>query len=142
MAQLIKFKLHGEVVEGKILANKGIAYQVELSDGSTLLAQKKHVTEGPYDAPIDPCSMLGTALATPSPLTDKTPRAENSEGSQDSPDPSIVTLKQLCFDLKIEPRIARRRLRKAQGLIGTGSRWEWEADSAALVEVKAILSAE
>ena len=139
MAQLIKFKLHGETVEGKILANKGIAYQVELSDGSTLLAQKKHVTEGPYDAPIDPCSLLGTALATPRPLTDKTPRAEKSEGSQDS---DVVTLKQLCFDLKMEPRIARRRLRKAQGLIGTGSRWEWEADSAVLVEVKALLSAE
>lgn len=138
MAQLIKFKLQGEIVEGKILANKGIAYQVELSDGSVLFAQKKHVTEGPYDAPIDPCSLLGTALGAPSPLTDKTPRAGKSEGSQDA---NVVTLKQLCFDLEMEPRIARRRLRKARGLIGTGHRWEWDTDSEELVEVKAILSA-
>lgn len=143
-AQAIKFTLHGEIVEGTILANKGICYSVELSDGSSVFAQKKHIVEGPYDITpavtpvVDPCSLLGTALSDPKPLGSTVPRREKTA---DAPDASIVTLKQLCFELKMEPRIARRNLRKSQGLIGTGSRWEWEADSDILAEVKALLSA-
>jgi hypothetical protein len=55
-------------------------------------------------------------------------------------DPNLVTLKQLCFDLDLEPRIARRRLRGSIGTIGTGSRWEWTAGSEELNKVRAILA--
>lgn len=151
MAQAIEFTLNGTATTGTILKNKGIAWQVELLDGSTCFVQKKHVTRGPWEETVDadPCSFLGTALSNPIPLdqdpaptTKRQAKAKPADSDSDSDDGDLVTLKQLCFDLKIEPRIARRRLRKAQGLVGTGSRWEWAADSDTLAEVKAILSAE
>ena len=58
-------------------------------------------------------------------------------------DPNLVTLKELCFELEIEPRIARRMLRKVKGNIGTGSRWEWQKGSDELNAVrKCLLKAE
>lgn len=154
MAQAIEFTLNGANTTGTILKNKGIAWQVELMDGSTCFVQKKHVTRGPWEeeetVAADPCSFLGTALSNPISLDkDPTPAAKAKRQAKAEPtdddgddDGDQVTLKQLCFELKVEPRIARRRLRKAQGLVGTGSRWEWAADSDTLAEVKALLSAE
>ena len=55
-------------------------------------------------------------------------------------DSNLVHLKQLCFDLDLEPRIARRRLRKALGLVGTGQRWAWEPDSPELARVRTVLA--
>ncbi|MGE4374773.1 MAG: hypothetical protein AB7D01_03600 [Methanoculleus sp.] len=59
---------------------------------------------------------------------------------RDPDGPELVHLKQLCFDLDLEPRIARRRLRKALGNIGTGQRWAWEPDSPELAKVRAVLA--
>jgi hypothetical protein len=58
----------------------------------------------------------------------------------DAADSNLVHLKQLCFDLDLEPRIARRRLRKARGNVGTGHRWAWEPDSPELAKVRQILA--
>lgn len=55
-------------------------------------------------------------------------------------DSNLVHLKQLCFDLDLEPRIARRRLRKALGNVGTGQRWAWEPDSPELARVRTALA--
>lgn len=55
-------------------------------------------------------------------------------------DSNLVHLKQLCFDLDLEPRIARRRLRKALGNVGTGQRWAWEPDSPELAKVRTALA--
>ena len=55
-------------------------------------------------------------------------------------DSNLVHLKQLCFDLDLEPRIARRRLRKALGNVGTGQRWAWEPDSPELAKVRTVLA--
>lgn len=55
-------------------------------------------------------------------------------------DSNLVHLKQLCFDLDLEPRIARRRLRKALGNVGTGHRWAWEPDSPELAKVRTVLA--
>ena len=72
---------------------------------------------------------------TPKKPQDKKPAVER--------DPNLVTLKELCFDLELEPRIARRMLRKAKGNIGTGSRWEWQKGSDELTAVrKCLLKAE
>lgn len=55
-------------------------------------------------------------------------------------DSNLVHLKQLCFDLDLEPRIARRRLRKALSNVGTGQRWAWEPDSPELAQVRTVLA--
>ena len=41
----------------------------------------------------------------------------------------------------MEPRIARRKLRKSLGNIGTGSRWEWKKGSTELATVQKALTA-
>jgi hypothetical protein len=48
-----------------------------------------------------------------------------------------VTLATLCVELKIEPRAARIKLRKAK--IAHGDRWEWKVGSAELTKVKKLL---
>lgn len=70
-----------------------------------------------------------------------TPKAKKSHSnSEPKPrDPNLVTLKEICFELEVEPRIARRNLRKGVGNIGTGSRWEWAKGSDDLAKVRKIL---
>ena len=64
--------------------------------------------------------------------------AANKPAAKADPDSNLVHLKQICFDL--EPRIARRRLRKALGNVGTGQRWAWEPDSPELAKVRTVLA--
>ena len=66
--------------------------------------------------------------------------AANKPAAKADPDSNLVHLKQLCFDLDLEPRIARRRLRKALGNVGTGQRWAWEPDSPELAQVRTVLA--
>lgn len=66
--------------------------------------------------------------------------ANKSADKADASDPDLVHLKQLCFDLDLEPRIARRRLRKALGNVGTGHRWAWAPDSPELAKVRTVLA--
>ena len=86
----------------------------------------------------DPASILGqlgaAAHAEPAP----TPKPAREKKSTER-DPNLVSLKELCFELEIEPRIARRMLRKAKGNIGTGSRWEWAKGSEELAAVRKVL---
>ena len=70
----------------------------------------------------------------------------------DKPKPTIemVTLKQLCVELKVDPREARERLRlavrdakKNPELTKShkpGHAWEWPKNSAALKEARGVLS--
>jgi len=63
----------------------------------------------------------------------------------------LVTLKQLCTELKIDPREARERLRLAKRDAKKnpelakshkpGHAWEWPKNSPALKEVRAALTA-
>lgn len=66
--------------------------------------------------------------------------AANKPAAEADSDSNLVHLKQLCFDLDLEPRIARRRLRKALGNVGTGQRWAWEPDSPELAKVRTVLA--
>lgn len=66
--------------------------------------------------------------------------AANKPAAKADSDSNLVHLKQLCFDLDLEPRIARRRLRKALGNVGTGQRWAWEPDSPELAKVRTVLA--
>ena len=66
--------------------------------------------------------------------------AANKPAAKTDSDSNLVHLKQLCFDLDLEPRTARRRLRKALGNVGTGQRWAWEPDSPELARVRTVLA--
>lgn len=148
-----RFKSAGQEITGEITMDKGLGYQVLTGDDDTpaeervsLFVLKRHIiggtwTEGEPGAPeappvpvepLDPTSLAGQAalLAAQEPKKADLPQAE--------PGVKMVQLKQLCDG--IEPRIARRRLRKALGNVGTGSRWEWPEGSEELAKVKAILA--
>lgn len=159
----ITFKHQGEIIEGLVLANKGICWQVELSDGTTTLVQKKHVisedtaspeltdpnsiiTDDPFTSAEAPpegslASMLTAIRASGKVATPKGKKAPKPAQDTAPTEPSnMVSLKQLCAECQVEPRIARRRLRKALGQIGTGQRWEWEAGSAQLEAVRTAIT--
>jgi len=92
-------------------------------------------------------SLLSECDAEPDEPTDPTSAAAQLEAANaehepeaDADDPDLVHLKQICFDLDVEPRIARRRLRKAIGKVGTGNRWAWKKDSPELSRVRQILA--
>lgn len=147
-----RFKSAGQEATGEILVDKGLGYQVLTGDDDTpaeervsMFVLKKHVigiwTEGEPGAPepepipvepLDPTSLAGQAAL----LAAREPEKANLPPKADGV--KMVQLKQLCNG--IEPRIARRRLRKALGNVGTGSRWEWPEGSEELAKIKAILA--
>lgn len=159
----IIFTHRGKECDGLVLADKGICWQAELIDGTIILVQKKHVTkelfseDSYFEAPEPDQAELGD----PDPEADEPPAADSlasmltkirADGKVAKPkrqpkapatpvakpatDTSIITLKQLCAELNIEPRIARRRLRNSQGQVGTGSRWEWQAKDKVLADIR------
>lgn len=79
------------------------------------------------------------AAARSEPATAKEHREKKTKPPTAERDPNLVTLKELCFEMELEPRIARRMLRKGLGNIGTGSRWEWMKGTAELSKVRAVL---
>ena len=88
----------------------------------------------------DPASILGQ-LGAAAHAEPPAPQAKEGKKKVEpvARDPNLVSLKELCFELEIEPRIARRMLRKAKGNIGTGSRWEWVKGSEELATVRRVL---
>ena len=90
--------------------------------GLKLLAQAGIITPALRDAAL---------LAAQEPKKAELPPKEDGQ--------KMVQLKQLCPE-GLETRIARRRLRKALGNVGTGSRWEWPEGSEELAKIKAILA--
>ena len=138
----------------EVVANKGVCWQLKGSDGELFMAQKRQVVRGPWEeeeltveeeaaelaANHNPtfAAALAQVQVEPAPAA-KASRKKPAEPAEDA-EPQ-VTLKELCFDLNVVPRIARRRLRKALGNIGTGSRWEWALGSQDLEKVKQVLLA-
>lgn len=66
-------------------------------------------------------------------------KAKTTAAKSNGADPNQVTLKQLCKDHKMEPRIARRKLRAA-GLKPEG-RWSWGKGTPALRKAETALAA-
>ena len=133
----LEFKSAHEQGIVKVVANRGIAWQVQDDEGNLFLVQKKLVVRGPWEETEEataeplPTPSLASQLEAAAPKAASTPKADGA---------NLITLKQLCFDLDIEPRIARRRLRNSPfGKVGIGSRWEWEAGSPTLGQVTAII---
>jgi len=142
----------------QVIANKGICWQVQDEAGDTLTVQKKHVVRGPWEEEVltdqeqleaeaaDLAAQRGGSLAASLAQVEAAngdAHKEEEAKEKAAPaerDPNLVTLKELCHELNVVPRIARRVLRKALGNVGTGSRWEWTKDSEDLAKVKAALN--
>lgn len=134
----------------QVLANKGVCWQVQNEVGETFMVQKKQVVRGPWEEPEDGEEEAATVEASPTSLAGQLAAANGShketkakgtaERKTREHDPDVVTLKELCADLDIEPRIARRKLRKAVGHVGTGARWEWTKGSDELAAVRQALA--
>ena len=147
----VEFKQQGQLRVALILENRGLCWKVrDEKTGEEFQVQKRSVTRqwveepeeesAPTTAPSPEfSSMLGQLNGQAAAQGKPAPKAKEKK-EQAERDPNLVSLKELCFELKVEPRIARRRLRKAVGQVGTGSRWEWMKDSDALAAVKAVLS--
>lgn len=169
MALKIKFKRGAGTSTGTILKNRGVGWLIrEDGTGEEFQVPKKLVLES-YDAPdtVEPtcaeCGASGVPLNANGFCGDCESAADDQEehapkdsllgqlgaaAHQEKPkpkdeaaqrDPNLVSLKELCFELEMEPRIARRMLRKAKGNIGTGSRWEWKKGSEELSAVRKVL---
>lgn len=78
----------------------------------------------PEDPPAGPSELSGLIQ----PMTTDAPPAE--EG------PVLVSLADICAEVQVVPRIARRRLRKAKGILTEG-RWEFAPEQVA--EIKALI---
>ena len=144
MAQFVEVKSANVSGIFQIVSNRGVCWQVRGEEGDTFLVQKKQVVRGPWEETEEeptptpnPTSTSSVAAQLVAATTAKPSRAAAATKERD---PNLVTLKQLCFDLDLEPRIARRRLRGSVGQVGTGSRWEWEAGSEELDKVRALLA--
>lgn len=140
----------------KILANKGVCWQVEGEEGP-ILVQKRQVVRGPWEEETEeeaaaaaaeealntaPPSSLAGQLNAATQVSKPQPKAKGTaERKTREHDPDVLTLKELCAELDLEPRIARRKLRKAVGHVGTGARWEWKKDSPELAAVRQALAA-
>jgi hypothetical protein len=87
----------------------------------------------PYaDARPEGTDMDGPVLETaPAPAAKKAASKPEVNGNE-------VTLAQLCAELNVEPRIARRRLRAAQGLSET-TRYVWDTTAVDLPGIKATI---
>ena len=152
----IEFKKQGQETTALILDNRGLTWFVrDDKTGEEYQVQKKSVLRQWVEDPaeVDPDedgikeregASLMEALGElgKSGASDPQPtRTEARAAAPETPEnPNLVTLKQVCFDLKVEPRIARRRLRKAVGQVGTGNRWEWDKTSDAYAAVLAVLT--
>ena len=100
----IEYKSANSSGVAQVLANKGICWQVQDDEGEIFLVQKKHVVRGPWEetdeeaAPPAAGSVAAQILAAAA-------KAEPKARVKKEP---AVTDPDLCFDLGMEPRIARR----------------------------------
>lgn len=119
-----------------IIENCGITWKVTDEAGDTYQVRKTSCREAdPLPANPDPTSLAGQLTAAGNPPTPKTKKEKGADK-----DPDLVTLAELCTELKIIGRIARRRLRKSLGKVGAGARWEWRKASEELAKVRTILT--
>ena len=122
---------------GTILEDRGLFWKVRDESDEEYQVKKTSCTEIDPPAPAAgtlSASLAGLMNAAPTPAPEK--KKEKAEK-----DPDLVTLAELCQELRIVGRIARRRLRKALGQVGTGSRWEWKKASEELAKVRDLLTA-
>jgi len=122
---------------GTILEDRGLFWKVRDDADEEYQVKKTSCTE--CDPPTPVAGTLSASLASLI-NADPAPAAPVEKKAKVEKDPDLVTLAELCVELRIVGRIARRRLRKALGQVGTGSRWEWKKASEELAKVRSLLT--
>lgn len=87
-------------------------------------------------AAIAAIEALEAAAETPSELAGLVAGITEASTEAEVNDEQLVSLATICAEIQVVPRIARRRLRKAKGLLTEG-RWEFTQDQ--VDEVKALI---
>ena len=151
--RVCKFNHGQQVLVGTVLKDKGIGFQVRLDNGVEMFIPRKRILCS-WEESLEQNQEAQENPAPDLPTQEEVPPVAQAEAAATTPEPkkrakatatatteprNTVALKELCFDLGLEPRIARRRLRKALGNVGTGSRWEWAKNSPELAKVTAAL---
>ena len=134
----VSFKNQTGEHTGTILEDRGLFWKVRDEAGEEYQVKKTSCTEADLPAPV-----AGTLSASLAGLLNQDPKPEPAPAKKAKveKDPDLVTLAELCQELRIVGRIARRRLRKALGKVGTGERWEWKKASEELAKVRTLLTA-
>ena len=134
----VSFKNQSGEHTATILEDRGLFWKVRDEADEEYQVKKTSCTAADLPEPVPgtlSASLAGLMNANPTPA----PKAEKKAKAEKDPD--LVTLADLCTELGIVGRIARRRLRKAKGLVGTGGRWEWKKSAPELAEIRTLLAA-
>lgn len=137
------FRLKGETEHrtAEVIKNLGIRFALREEDGTEHTVPRSAILSTWDEAPAQegeaPAITVGSLAEQAAALMEAT---TPKQAPVDDGIPR-VELKSLCIDFGIEPRIARRRLRKAFGQVGTGTRWAWALNSPELEQVKTLLAA-
>lgn len=149
-ATVIWFKVKDEEYTGTLISQKGNTLLVSVQDDEDaekvreVKVQVKQVTHSCFEEETDEAFVQTCVTQGFPPIVEtitnhvapETPKKEKKAKKEPS---GLIPLKDICAELKIVPRIARRKLRKAKGLVGTGGAWEF--NPADVEDIKALLSA-
>ena len=148
----VEFKNQTGQHTGIILEDRGLFWKIRDDADEEYQVKKTSITRQfdaseAYDQEELPeshrtlsASLAGLLNPTPPAPAPAAAKAEPKSKDKDK-DPDLVTLADLCTECGIVGRIARRRLRKAYGVIGTGDRWEWRKTDPKLAAVRTLLTA-
>lgn len=139
MTMYAHFRLRGEEAHrtGEVIKNLGIRLQLREDDGTEHTVPRSAILSTWDEEP----NAEGTPTITVGSLADQAAQLVKDQPASADDGTPRVELKSLCIDFGIEPRIARRRLRKEFGQVGTGTRWSWALNSPELERVKTLLAA-
>ncbi len=104
-----------------------------------LAAVKASITKAPSHEGTD-MSVATATTAKPAAKKPVVKKATEAKPAKKSADKEMVTLADLCKELKMEPRTARKKLRGAENINVEGQRWSWPVGSAELTKVKKLLA--
>lgn len=97
-----------------------------------LAAVKASITKAP---PYEKGSDMSVSTSTAEKKAVKKTVAKPAKAEKE-----MVTLADICKELKIEPRAARKKLRGNEAINVDGQRWSWPAGSAEIAKVKKALA--
>ena len=134
-------------VTGTLIKRQGAMLQVRVGEDLIWVKKTQVTAESVAEAHEAPRGGFAAAAAEASSAAEhaaeKPAKAKRERKTQDR-DPDEVCLKDLCEELGIIPRIARKKLRKEFGTLekqeSSESRWCWKANSEDLAKVRSILS--
>jgi hypothetical protein len=140
MVTITVFRHKGEELTAEVLEDKGSTLRVRvfLDGGQTkdMTIKPAQVATSWFEEDVEgePSIITCTTTGYPPKAPEPAPEPEEGKDPEDDREPGpampegSVLLKTLCTELGVAPRVARRRLRKAFGLVGTGKSWYFTPD--------------